>query len=838
MPHTFASLAALGKAELDRIMDAGTAPAIADVLGWEFRGWNVNAMTKLFGTRKFKKGFFGNPAFAHAWGYNVPVQQNKFDEPWIAKPSDADPNRYFFYGVVTAADADQPKYRNSLVVDYRKWDYFVLNPVGYTVDYLVYPEPGNTDLILGKSYGETPLIKPFLGYFILERHNRSNYPRTSKFLSDEELETVRAFAEAFFEGPDVKLTPEAIMWNVDRHLERIRSNRTKSLKLLLHLIESVIPRRVFPFFRPRFSKMKVEERRAFIRDTLATPKNHGLLRDFAKIRTLITAGYYLDPSVHPSIGFVPVEQRPKFAGKLVARRPDRLPTTVPTGGSVTVDTCVIGSGAGGAVVAARRAAAGRSVALLEEGPYVATTLAEMVHDEGVMTTLLFKEGGLQSTVDLDTTVLQGKCLGGSTTINNAICFALLNDPNVSAGAPDVLADWRAFGADLDVERLRSSYRTVSREINVGAYADIQEPGVGSIVGENGRVLLQGWQELVRRDPGLARWTSGEMRKNYDGCLGCGYCNFGCRYGRKMSMLEVYIPMAIAAGATVYTACHAVRIATAGRRATSVVCEVAGGRTFTVHAQEVVVACGAIGSSMLLAKSGVTRNVGSRFSFNAGSPLFARFPRAINAFDGLQIATFVDHGDFLLESLFYPPLSFSAALPGWFRTHFDRMRAMPRFACAGVLVGTAPNGRVKSHSLLNGLTGPIEWSMNATDLGKMVSGLARLAQVFFAAGAEELLPSTFADVRLTAAEHGRKGHDELRAVLAAAVTRPEDLTLSSAHPQGGNPMSDDPTRGVVDSGFRVHGYDNLYVCDASVFPTSARINPQLTVMAVADYFGGL
>jgi len=62
----------------------------------------------------------------------------------------------------------------------------------------------------------------------------------------------------------------------------------------------------------------------------------------------------------------------------------------------------------------------------------------------------------------------------------------------------------------------------------------------------------------------------------------------------------------------------------------------------------------------------------------------------------------------------------------------------------------------------------------------------------------------------------------------------DITLGTGHPQGGNVLSTDPARGVVDPDFKVYGYDNLFVCDASVFPSSIGVNPQLTVMALAHY----
>jgi choline dehydrogenase-like flavoprotein len=267
------------------------------------------------------------------------------------------------------------------------------------------------------------------------------------------------------------------------------------------------------------------------------------------------------------------------------------------------------------------------------------------------------------------------------------------------------------------------------------------------------------------------------------------------------------------------------------------CVLSGGRELTVKARSVVASGGAIGSSVLLMKSGITRNVGKRFSFNAGTPMLARFPRPIQGFDGVQMGAYVDLDDYLLESLFYPPLTFAVTLPGWFGKHFDRMKAYDRFASAGVLIGTEPNGRVKQTSLFRSLFGPVVYRMTDGDLKKLKRGMARLAQVFFEAGAETVYPATFADVELTASRF-RPRPEDILSYLDERIREPEDLTLSSAHPQGGNAMSDDPSIGVVNSQFQVHGYDNLFVCDASVFPTTIRINPQLTIMAIADYFAHL
>jgi choline dehydrogenase-like flavoprotein len=237
------------------------------------------------------------------------------------------------------------------------------------------------------------------------------------------------------------------------------------------------------------------------------------------------------------------------------------------------------------------------------------------------------------------------------------------------------------------------------------------------------------------------------------------------------------------------------------------------------------------------KSGIKHNVGTRFSFNAGLPIFALFPEPINAFEGVQMAAYIDTNDYLIESLFYPPMAFAAPLPGWFETHFERMRAYNRTASAGVLIGTEANGRVKRSGWQRKLFGPVDYRMTPNDLQKIKRGIAKTTELYFAAGAEQVFPATFIPCEMSAAAFAGRP-EKIWAFIDERLRQPDDLTLGSAHPQGGNPMSDNPSMGVIDSQFRVHGTDNIYVCDASVFPTTIRINPQLTIMAMADYFSHL
>jgi choline dehydrogenase-like flavoprotein len=489
---------------------------------------------------------------------------------------------------------------------------------------------------------------------------------------------------------------------------------------------------------------------------------------------------------------------------------------------------VIGSGAGGSVIARHAAAAGRSVLVLEEGGLFGPR--DIDQSEAGMTAKLYKEGGLQTTVDLGMSILQGRAVGGTTFINNAICFRLDDKPErLNPEGPDVLRDWEHLGAHIDRSRLAAAYERVERKLRIHQIPE-------DVSGPNGSLFLYGWNRLL--DMGLAdrSWPAQRFRKNFDVCAACGYCNWGCAYNRRRAPLETYLPEAVAAGATVAPGCHVEGIELDGDEARRVHYR-RGEETGSVRAGAVVVAAGAIGSSVLLLKSGITRNVGSRFSFNVGTPVLAHFREPLHAFDGDQMGAYIDSGSYLLESSIQPPVGSAIAMPGWFRTHFDRMRSFDSIASLGVLIASEPSGRVKRLAFWRDLFGPVAWSMGDAELAVMRDGMTMAAALYFAAGADSVYPSTYADRALHRSHFARNGHIDtatIRSAIERAAPRSQDLTLNSSHPQGGNPMSDRPDVGVVDSGFRVHGTRNVYVCDASVFPTSIRINPQETIMAFADY----
>jgi choline dehydrogenase-like flavoprotein len=465
----------------------------------------------------------------------------------------------------------------------------------------------------------------------------------------------------------------------------------------------------------------------------------------------------------------------------------------------TCDVCVIGSGAGGSVIACRAAQAGRSVLLVERGPYLRA--AQMNDSEIDMIPRLYKDGGLQMNSGLDMFILQGTCVGGSTTLSNMV---MMRAPR------HVLASWRRFGAEIDEEALARSYETVDRELGTSEADASTHSGTT-------RRFVEGARSL-----GL---SPQRMRKALGACRGCGNCNIGCAFDTKRSALATYVPWAERHGARVLAETEVDRIETRGGRAVAV--HVRTGRSrepSTIVARQVVLAAGAINSSELLLKSGVRKNVGSRVSFNAGSMMVAEFDAPLDGYDADQMTWFLPGDGFIVEPTHNPLMSAALTTPGWLEEHARLMRRQRHLAYAGSLISTGPTGRVV-HSPFWGHE-ETRFRPSPDDVAAVRRGLKVIAEVFFAAGARRLILPT----------HRFRAIDSAREVGAIDehVVSTKHFSFGSAHPQGGNPMSSDARAGVVGSDFRVHGLENLFVCDASLFPSSVTVNPIATIMAVADY----
>jgi choline dehydrogenase-like flavoprotein len=198
---------------------------------------------------------------------------------------------------------------------------------------------------------------------------------------------------------------------------------------------------------------------------------------------------------------------------------------------------------------------------------------------------------------------------------------------------------------------------------------------------------------------------------------------------------------------------------------------------------------------------------------------------MNAYDGLQISHAALPGPgrgWVFETWWNPPVAQALNMPGWFEQHFQNMRRYPYLMAVGALVGTEGNGRV-SRALTGGPD--VDYEPTLADRRKLADALIELGRILFAGGARRVMLNSWNYYEY------RSPHS--LAEITRILADPEEMLLGTGHPQGGNAISQDPRWGVVGPDFRVHGYENLFVCDASVIPSSLTVNPQLTVMSLAQ-----
>jgi choline dehydrogenase-like flavoprotein len=560
------------------------------------------------------------------------------------------------------------------------------------------------------------------------------------------------------------------------------------------------------------------------------------LRDLARFaQRLATVVLYatLDGAGRPlaaqAVGYEVFEDRPRGRTAAVAAEP-RLPRGVVVAASEPIpdevyDVVVVGSGAAGSVLAERLTGRGRTVALIEAGDYVPEAYDGTApgrprpYDELDNLLRYYKDAGLQpATGDCRMVVLQGQCVGGSSVVNNAVCFRM---------PEHVRAEWaREFGAAWAASpALDDAYDRIAGELRI---ASVTSAVPGGWINPSARFLTSGARALGVEDSLHA------CAVNIEACLGCGYCNLTCAYLRKRTVLQTMLPAAAATGRLRVFAGRRAReivVRTTAYRAEGVVVEPTrgGGERQTIRGRRVVVSAGAVGSSALLGRTTALAPlelpIGERFSFNFVSPVHADYEAPVRAFDGLQMGHYcvadLPRDGFVIETWFSPPATQSLALPGWMDDLQANLERYAHYACASPLVGSSARSKIDARFSPEQI-----WiRLGPEDLDRLKRGLTRTCELFFAStpAPRRALVNTRRDWSLTP--------DTYRARIAALDSF-DDIQISTAHPQGGNCLAAD-ARGVVGPDFRVRDARDLYVVDASVFPTSLGVNPHWTVMAMAD-----
>ena len=543
----------------------------------------------------------------------------------------------------------------------------------------------------------------------------------------------------------------------------------------------------------RLDRLTREEREGLLASLLAAPATANLL-DALKAPVLLVHGART--------------AGPELAARLTGppARPDGVLDVTPATGwpdRTRADVVVIGSGAGGAMVADRLARAGVRTVVVEEGrrhtveEFRTNPVLDRFHD-------LYRDGAPQIALGRPPVLLPiGRGVGGTTLVNSGTCYrtpeSVLRRWRDEHGL--ALADQDAFGVALD---------------EVEALLQVA-PVPAAVMGRNGKLALAGAAALG--------WSAHPIRRNAPGCAGSCQCAVGCPRNAKFGVHLNALPRACAAGARIVSEARVERLLHGGGRVTGVRARRSDGTAIEILAERVVVAAGATETPPLLRRSGLGRHphLGRNLAIHPAVTIGGWFGERVDASHGVLQSAGVDelhrsHG-ILIEATATPPGMGSMTLPGAGRELADQLDRIEYLASIGAMVAdrSAP-GRV-----LGARRTIVRYDLQRPDAERLGEAIAAMGRIMFAAGAKEVATGIFG-------HHMARDTGELDAAVAALDGR--RLHVAAFHPTGTARMGAEPETHPVDGSGRLRGVEGAWVADASVLPTCAEVNPQLTIMALA------
>ncbi len=480
--------------------------------------------------------------------------------------------------------------------------------------------------------------------------------------------------------------------------------------------------------------------------------------------------------------------------------------------SLDCDVVIVGSGAGGSVVATELALSGLRVIVLEEGPRVPAELHGTMRPSESMRHV-WRDGALMVALGVGDSpsinVTMGRAVGGSSVITGGVCFRI---PEVVSKHWVSELGLRDYGS----REMSPLFDHVEKAIHVEE--------VPTAMRSRSTVLFaEGMQKL-----GVALQP---MRRNTQGCDGCGRCNFGCPHQAKLSVDIAYLPRAVESGAEVWSHTWVDRVVFRGGRAVGVEGRLLDrdgakpGHRLTVRAKQVVLAAGAWHTPMLLRRSGVghPRWTGRGMTLHPGFRLLARFDDPVRGWQGALQSAYSDafeHEGITLTSLFIPTGMLGATMPGVGPEHMRNAAQIGHLAMFGGIVHDQGGGSLHR---IPGREPFATYRMAPEDKARIPRLVSLMAEGFFAAGAREVFVPVLGS-RGVDADAFRKWD------LASVPGR--QWECASQHPLGSARMGCSREGSVCDGDGRVWEVPGLTLADGSALPTSLGLNPQLSIMATA------
>jgi choline dehydrogenase-like flavoprotein len=617
----------------------------------------------------------------------------------------------------------------------------------------------------------------------------------------------------------------------------------RDLRIALVVLDHPVSALLFSLSRQRFtdvSVLKQEERlRAWSRSPLGFRRSI-----YQAVRRLVLSTYYAIPEHAPAIGYRgPLRNRepvvpwegplpsgssppgdPQTDG-VIATHPDSahvrpLPRVAVHPAARTnatdADVCIIGSGAGGSVAAARLAEAGLSVIVVEEGGNYDT--ADFTDIERDMMPRLYADAGARATDDGSISLLQGRCVGGGTTVN----WMLMLRPRTW-----VMHEWEQdHGAEmLGAAQLEHALTRVEHEVGAGFIPDVAHSPAN-------RIVLDGSSALG--------WSAEPAMINARGCVRAGTCGIGCSHGAKRSAGKVFLPRAVQAGARIIANTRAERIDTSCTERVvhcSTIDPTNGAPTapFSIRCKAVVLAAGAVGTPVILQRSGMGGGgVGRYLRLHPTTAVTGSYDRVMYGAAGVPqsalVTQFMDIDDghgFWIECPPLLPSLAAVALTGFGSAHRQRMQNFPNLAALIVLTRDGADKTRSNGSVLLHRSGRvhIRYSPSARDRRIIRAGIMAASQLHLAAGAREAVTLHDPAVRVTCESDVRE--------LGNVSLAPNRIGLFSAHVNGTCRMGTRPETSGCDPDGQRHGHPGIFIADGSIFPSAPGVHPQATIMAIGS-----
>jgi choline dehydrogenase-like flavoprotein len=489
------------------------------------------------------------------------------------------------------------------------------------------------------------------------------------------------------------------------------------------------------------------------------------------------------------------------------------------------DVAIIGTGAGGGTAAEILAAAGLNVVMIEEGGYFSAPDFTMRESDAYPD--LYQESASRKTKDKAIAILQGRAVGGSTTVNWTTSFRT---------PEQTLAHWADVHglSSLTAADMLPWFARMERRLNIHRWNEA-DPN------ENNDILLRGARKLG--------WHAELVRRNVKNCQNLGYCGLGCPVDAKQSMLVTTIPAALDHGSRLITRTRAERLQIADGRVTGIEClalDAPGvrptGRRITVVAPQIILAAGGINGPGLLLRSQAPDphgNLGKRTFLHLVNVSSALMTERVEGFYGAPQTVYSDEflwrdgaagrcGYKLEVPPIYPAISMAAAkIHGRSSADMAKQFAQMHSQIALMRDGFHPESPGGTVELRDDGSPVLNYPLTDYLRDGMRRAFLSMAEAQFAAGAKRVFPLTH-----DTPEAGYRSWAEARKAIPELTLDANRMTLFSAHVMGGCAMGPDSKSAVADASGRHHHLENLTICDGSLFPTSLGANPQLSIYGIA------